>query len=134
MLLMGVLITRLVPPVVILVPIYVLWRNLNLLNTYSGMILAFLTFNLPFTIWMMHSFFIDLPVELEEAAMVDGCSRTQAFVRIVLPLVAPGLAATSVFLVLGSWNEFLFASVLTGGRTGMLAPAILSFITDKAIL
>ena len=83
---------------------------------------------------MMHSFFIDLPVELEEAAMVDGCSRTQAFVRIVLPLVAPGLAATSVFLVLGSWNEFLFASVLTGGRTGMLAPAILSFITDKAIL
>jgi multiple sugar transport system permease protein len=130
----GVLITRLIPPIVTLVPIYVLWRNLNLLNTYQGMILAFLIFNLPFTIWMMHSFFIELPVELEEAALVDGCSRTQALVRIVLPLAAPGLAATSVFLVLASWNEFLFASVLGGGNAQMLAPSILSFITDKAIL
>ncbi len=130
----GVLITRLIPPIVTLVPLYVLWRNLNLLNTHGGMILAFLIFNLPFTIWMMHSFFIELPVELEEAALVDGCSRTQALLRIVLPLAAPGLAATSVFLVLASWNEFLFASVLGGGDAQMLAPSILTFITDKAIL
>jgi len=130
----GVLITRLIPPIVTLVPLYVLWRNLNLLNTYGGMILAFLIFNLPFTIWMMHSFFVELPVELEEAALVDGCSRTQALLWIVLPLAAPGLAATSVFLMLGAWNEFLFASVLGGGNAQMLAPSILSFITDKAIL
>jgi len=130
----GVLITRLIPPIVTLVPIYVLWRNLDLLNSYLGMILAFLIFNLPFTIWMMHSFFIELPVELEEAALVDGCSRTQALIRIVLPLAAPGLAATAVFLVLGAWNEFLFASVLGGGDAQMLAPSILSYITDKAIL
>jgi multiple sugar transport system permease protein len=131
---LSVLVTRLIPPVVILVPIYILWRNLHLLNSHLGMIVAFLTFNLPFTIWMMHSFFVELPVELEEAAMVDGCSRTQALLKIVLPLAAPGLAATSVFLVLGSWNEFLFASVLGGGEARMLAPSILAFITDKAIL
>jgi len=130
----GVLVTRLIPPIVLLVPIYVLWRNLNLLNTYQGMILAFLLFNLPFAIWMMHSFFVDLPVELEEAALVDGCSRTQALWYIVLPLAAPGLAATSIFLVLGAWNEFLFASTLGGGDAQMLAPSILSYITDKAIL
>lgn len=132
--LIGILATRLIPPVVILVPIYILWRNLHLLNTYSGMILAFLTFNLPFTIWMMHSFFLDLPEELEDAAMVDGCSRTVALVRIVLPLAAPGLAATAVFVFLTSWNEFLFASVLAGGSVKTLAPTILSYITDKAIL
>lgn len=131
---LGVLVTRLIPPVVILVPIYILWRNLHLLNSHLGMIIAFLTFNLPFTIWMMHSFFVELPVELEEAAMVDGCSRTQALLRIVLPLAAPGLVATSVFLILGAWNEFLFASVLAGGDARMLAPSILSYITDKAIL
>ena len=130
----GILVTRLIPPVVILVPIYILWRNLHLLNSHLGMILAFLIFSLPFTIWMMHSFFLELPVELEQAAMVDGCSRTQALMRIVLPLAAPGLAATSVFLVLGAWNEFLFASVLAGGNARTLAPSILAFITDKAIL
>jgi multiple sugar transport system permease protein len=132
--LLGVLITRIIPPVVILVPIYILWGNMQLLNTHLGMILAFLTFNLPFTIWIMYSFFVELPVELEEAAMVDGCSRSQTLVRIVLPLAAPGLAATSVFLVLGAWNEFLFASVLAGGEARMLAPSILAYITDKAIL
>jgi len=132
--LLSVLVTRLIPPVVILVPIYILWRNMGLLNSHLGMILAFLTFNLPFTIWIMHSFFVELPVELEEAAMVDGCSRTQTLIKIVLPLAAPGLAATSVFLVLGAWNEFLFASVLAGGDARMLAPSILAYITDKAIL
>ncbi|HRW09953.1 MAG TPA: carbohydrate ABC transporter permease [Caldilineaceae bacterium] len=131
---LGVLVTRMIPPVVILVPIYVLWRNLHLLNSHLGMIFAFLTFNLPFTIWMMHSFFVELPVELEEAALVDGCSRTQALIKIVLPLAAPGLVATSVFLMLGAWNEFLFASVLAGGEARMLAPSILAYITDKAIL
>ena len=130
----GILVTRLIPPVVILVPIYVLWRSLHLLHTHVGMILAYLTFNLPFTIWMMHGFFSDIPVELEQAAMVDGCSRLQALVKIVLPLSAPGLAATSVFAILNAWNEFLFASVLAGERVRTLAPSILAFITDKAIL
>ena len=130
----GILITRLIPPVVILVPIYVLWRSLHLLDTHIGLIIAYLTFNLPFTIWMMYGFFVDLPAELEEAAMVDGCTRIQAFIKILLPLAAPGLAVTAVFLILGAWNDFLFSSVLAGATAKTLSPSILHFITDKAIL
>jgi multiple sugar transport system permease protein len=130
----GILITRLIPPVVILVPIYVIWRSLHLLDTHLGLIIAYMTFNLPFTIWMMYGFFVDLPAELEEAAMVDGCTRIEAFVRILLPLAAPGLAVTAVFLILGAWNDFLFSSVLAGDTAKTLSPSILHFITDKAIL
>jgi multiple sugar transport system permease protein len=130
----GTLITRLIPPVVVLVPTYVLWRSLHLLDTHIGLILAYLTFSLPFTMWMMYGFFVDLPEELEEAALVDGCSRIQAFVRIVLPLATPGLAVTAVFVILGAWNDFLFSSVLARDAAKTLSPSILHFITDKAIL
>jgi len=130
----GILITRLIPPVVILVPLYVLWRSLHLLDTHIGLIIAYMTFNLPFTIWMMYGFFVDLPSELEEAAMVDGCTRLQAFIKILLPLAAPGLAVTAVFLILAAWNDFLFSSVLVGETAKTLSPSILNFITDKAIL
>ncbi len=130
----GILITRLIPPVVILVPIYVMWRSLHLLDKHIGLIIAYMIFNLPFTIWMMYGFFVDLPAELEEAAMVDGCTRMQAFIKILLPLAAPGLAVTAVFLILGAWNDFLFSSVLAGQTAKTLSPMILHYITDKAIL
>ena len=130
----ATLITRLIPPICTLVPIYVLWRSLKLLDTHIGLMLAYLTFSLPFTIWMMYSFFVELPEDLEEAAMVDGCGRVQALIRIVLPLVSPGLAATAVFLILGAWNDFLFSSVLVRDTAKTMSPAILHFITDKAIL
>ena len=83
---------------------------------------------------MMYGFFVDLPAELEEAAMVDGCTRIHAFIKILLPLAAPGLAVTAVFLILGAWNDFLFSSVLAGATAKTLSPSILHFITDKAIL
>lgn len=130
----ATLVTRLIPPVVILVPIFVMWRSLKLLDTHFGLMVAYLTFSLPFTIWMMYSFFLELPVDLEEAALVDGCSRVQGLVKIVLPLVSPGLAATAVFLILGAWNDFLFSSILVRSTAKTLSPAILHFITDKAIL
>jgi multiple sugar transport system permease protein len=128
------MLTRLVPPVVLIIPIYVLWRNLDLLDTHLGLILAYLTFALPFVIWMMRGFLLDIPIELEEAAMIDGGSRFQALYKVVLPLAAPGLAATAIFIILIAWNDFLFALVLTSGNARTVTPYIGGFITDKAVL
>jgi multiple sugar transport system permease protein len=133
-LLVGVMLTRLVPPVVLIIPIYIVWRNLNLLDTHLGMMLAYLTINLPFVIWMMRGFLLDIPIELEEAALIDGASRLQALWRVVLPLAAPGLAATAIFTILLAWNDFLFSLVLTSGEARTVTPYIGGFITDKAIL
>jgi multiple sugar transport system permease protein len=132
--LMGLILTRLVPPITIVIPVYVLLRNVHLLDTYTGMILVYLAFNLPFTIWIMRGFFLDLPAELEEASLVDGSSRYGAFWRIALPLSAPGLATTAIFSIIFAWNEFLFASILTTNHARTITPTISNFITDKAIL
>jgi multiple sugar transport system permease protein len=133
-LLVGVMLTRLVPPIVLVIPIYVLWREFGLLDTHLGLILAYLTINLPFVIWMMRGFLLDIPVELEEAALIDGASRFGALWRIVLPLAAPGIAATAIFTILLAWNDFLFALILTSGEARTATPYIGGFITDKAIL
>jgi multiple sugar transport system permease protein len=132
--LIGVMVTRLVPPVVLIIPIYVIWRNFELLDTHAGLILAYLTFALPFVIWMMRGFLLDIPIELEEAAMIDGASRLQALFRVVLPLAAPGLAATAIFVILLAWNDFFYALILTSGNARTVTPYIGGFITDKAIL
>ena len=128
------MLTRLVPPVVLIIPIYILWRNFDLLDTHVGLILAYLTFALPFVIWMMRGFLLDIPIELEEAAMIDGASRFQALLRVVLPLAAPGLAATAIFVILLAWNDFFFALMLTSGNARTVTPYIGGFITDKAVL
>lgn len=130
----GLILTRLVPPITVVVPIYILMRRFHLLDTYQGLILVYLAFNLPFTIWIMRGFFLDIPAELEEASLVDGSSRYGAFVRIALPLVASGLATTAIFSIIFSWNEFLFASILTTEKARTITPPIATFITDKAIL
>jgi multiple sugar transport system permease protein len=132
--LLSILFVRMVPAVVLVIPIYTLWRSLGLLDTQQGLILAYLSFNLPFVIWMMRGFFVDIPVEIEEAALIDGCSRLSALVRVILPLAAPGIAATSIFALLLGWNEFLFAVLLTADRAKTLTPAILNYVTDRAIL
>ena len=132
--LLSIIFIRMIPPIVMVVPFYVLWREAGLMDTHVGLIVAYLSFNLPFTIWMMRGFFVDIPVELEESAMVDGASRLVALTRIVLPLAAPGMAATAIFALLLSWNEFLFAVLLTADNAKTLSPSILSYLTDKAIL
>jgi multiple sugar transport system permease protein len=132
--LIGIMLSRLVPPVVLIIPIYIVWRNLNLLDTHLGLMLAYLTINLPFVIWMMRGFLLDIPIELEEAALIDGASRLQALRLVVLPLAAPGLAATSIFTILLAWNDFLYSLVLTSGEARTVTPYIGGFITDKAIL
>lgn len=132
--LIGMFLTRLIPPIAILVPLYLIWRNLNLIDTQVALIITYLTFSLPFVTWLMRGFLLDIPVDLEEAAMTDGCSRLSALWRVILPLAAPGLATTAIFALIGAWNEFLFAVILTTENAKTLSPAILEFITDKAIL
>jgi multiple sugar transport system permease protein len=108
-----ILSTRMMPPIVTIIPLYLAFNYLNMLNTKPAVVIAYTAFNLPFATWMMKSYFQDLPVELEEAAMVDGDTRWGAFLRVALPLARPGLAATAIFCLITSWNEFLLALILT---------------------
>ena len=100
------------PQAGLIIPLYVVLAPLHQVNTLTGVILVYLTFALPFCVWTLRGFIIGIPKELEEAAMVDGSTRLGAFVRILLPLVAPGLVATSVFAFITSWNEYIFANIL----------------------
>jgi len=109
----SLLIVRLLPPIVIIIPIFLVAQRLGLLNKQLSLIVVYATFNVTIVVWMMESFFREIPVDLEEAAMVDGDTRFTAFRRIVLPLAAPGLVATGIFAVITTYNEFLFALVLT---------------------
>jgi multiple sugar transport system permease protein len=119
---MWILSTRMFPAIVTALPLFLIMRDLRLLNTLLSLIIVYTGFNLPFVVWMMRGFFAELPRELEEAAMVDGDSRLGALWRVVLPLAAPGLAATAVFCLIVSWNEFLFALVLTQTDAAMTLP------------
>ncbi len=119
---LWILSTRMFPPIVTAIPLFLLMRDVRLLNTLSALVIVYTAFNLPFVVWMMRGFFQELPRELEEAAMMDGDSRMGALVRVVLPLVAPGLAATAVFCLIISWNEFLFALILSQTEAAMTLP------------
>jgi multiple sugar transport system permease protein len=119
---LWILSTRMFPAIVTAVPLFLIMRAVWLVNTRLSLIIVYTSLNLPFVVWMMRGFFAEVPRDLEEAAMVDGDSRMGAFWRIVLPLVAPGLAATAVFCLIVSWNEFLFALVLTQTDDAMTLP------------
>jgi multiple sugar transport system permease protein len=127
------LLPQVTPAVAILVPMFVMFNSLNLTGTYLGIILAHLTLTLPFAIWMMTGFFEDSPIELEESAMIDGCTRLGALIKVVLPVLGPGIAATAALGFITSWNEFLFSSMLTGRDTRTLSVAITSFLTNRAL-
>jgi multiple sugar transport system permease protein len=117
-----ILSTRMMPPIVTVIPLFIFFGFFNLLNTRTAVVIAYTAFNLPFVTWMMKSYFQDLPVELEEAAMVDGDTRWGAFIHIALPLARPGLAATAIFSMILSWNEFLLALVLTQTEQSQTLP------------
>ncbi|HSB10799.1 MAG TPA: carbohydrate ABC transporter permease [Blastocatellia bacterium] len=119
---LWILSTRMFPPIVTAVPLFLMMRDLRLINTITALVTVYTALNLPFVVWMMRGFFRELPRELEEAAMVDGDSRFGALRRVVLPLVTPGLAATAVFCLIVSWNEFLLALVLTQTDASMTLP------------
>jgi len=111
--LFTILFFRLLPPVAVIVPLYVMMRNLHLLDTQLALILTYTALNIPFAVWMMRGFLIEVPMEIEEAALVDGCNRFSAFSRVVVPLALPGFVATSIYSFLLSWNDFLLAFFLT---------------------
>ncbi len=123
-----ILATRLGPPVAYALPMYLIFNQLGLINTYAGVIMAHATFNLVLVVWMMRSFFDDVPREIEEAAYLDGCGHFRVLWRITLPMTFPGLVAVSIFVLIFSWNELLFALILTGGETRPLTVVIPSLV------
>jgi multiple sugar transport system permease protein len=124
---------RMMPPVAAIIPIYILMKNLRLLDTPWCLVITYLTFNLPFVVWMMKGFFEEIPREIEESALIDGCSDFSVFFRIALPLVAPGLAATAIMVFIFSWNEFLFALILTGTKAVTLPVGIIGYMKETGI-
>ena len=110
--LIGVLVTQMFPMVVLLIPLYILYLKAHLLNTWIGLVLAYTSFALPFGVWMIKGFIDSVPVEMEEAAMIDGCSRMGAMIRVVLPGATPGIVATGIFAFLDAWNNLLFPLTL----------------------
>jgi multiple sugar transport system permease protein len=108
------LFTRFIPPVAVLVPFFVLISFLGLYDTHIALILAHISVLVPYVVFVMYGFFVSLPLEIEEAAIVDGCSMMQVFIKIVLPLSFPGLVAATIFAAITSWNDFIYALIITG--------------------
>lgn len=131
-LLFWIISTRMAPIVAVTVPLYAIFRSLDLVGTLPGLILAFTTFNLPFAIWILKGFFENVPYALEEAAQVDGCTRFQAFVSII-PLVAPGIGAFIVLCILFAWNDFLFATIIGSGGAKTLPAATRELVQPQNI-
>ena len=125
--LLAMMTVQAVPAIALAVPLFVLLRGMGLFDTRIGLILTYTAFILPLVIWMMVSFFNSIPVNLEKAARVDGCSRIGIFRRVVLPLSGPGFTATAIFAFITAWSDFFLAKVLTGTKTPMLPVTTASF-------
>jgi multiple sugar transport system permease protein len=133
MLAIWILLFHMIPGATIVGPFYTLFRSLGLYDTLPGVILAHLVLNLPLGIWIVQSFVAEMPVELEEAAHIDGCSNFGTFLRIVVPLVAPGLAAVAILTFVFSWNEFMFALNLTSTNAATIPVGIAKFAQQYEI-
>ena len=132
-LLLFVLATRMAPPVALAIPFYLIYARVGLLDTYVGLIVAYLSFNLSFYVWVLWSFCRELPVELEEAARADGYPRAHVLIRVVLPLLRPGIIATAVLCFIFAWNEFLYAFLLGGKTIETLPVAVPKLITSQGV-
>ena len=124
-----VLATQMLPPVGLIIPYYLILQKIGGLDTYSGLAVIYLTFSLPFAIWLMVSYFDDVPQEMEEAALLDRAGRLRALWYVILPQVRGGIAVTTIFVFLNAWNEFLFAVVLGGNRVRPVTVAMYNFIS-----
>lgn len=125
--LMGLLVIRMFPHILLLIPFFIVARSLSMIDTYPAMIAAMVAINQPFTVWLMRSFFLEIPRELDEAATIDGCNAWTTFTKVILPLAKPGIVVTSLFSLLLAYNEFLFALILTGSSTKTLPVAIAEY-------
>ena len=124
-----VLATQMLPPVGLIIPYYLVLQKIGMLDSYSGLTAIYLTFSLPFAVWLMVSYFEDIPFEMEEAALLDRAGRLRALWYVILPQVRGGIAVTTVFVFLNAWNEFLFAVVLGGNRVRPVTVAMFNFIS-----
>ncbi len=127
------LLLRTVPLAVLAVPVFMIWNQAGLINSLPGLILLYVAVNLPFAIWLLYGFILQVPIELEEAAAIDGCGPIQVFWKVVLPLIKPGIAAASIFTFRIAWNEFILALVLTDRATRTLPVAASLYITDIGV-
>jgi multiple sugar transport system permease protein len=127
---LGMLLVYMLPSIVLLVPLLVIFRTLGMINTYQSLILAETTHAVPFAVWLLTGYFAALPRELEESALVDGCTPFQALLRIVLPLSVPGIVAAGLFVFIASWNNFLFAYMFTSGEDVRTLPVVTRFFVQ----
>jgi len=124
-----VLATQMLPPVGLIIPYYLVLQRLGLLDSFTGMSAIYLTFSLPFAIWLMVSYFEDVPLEMEEAALLDRAGRIRTLLYVILPQVRGGIAVTTIFVFLNAWNEFLFAVVLGGNKVRLVTVAMFDFVS-----
>ncbi len=122
------LLSRMVPPVIFIIPLFLFFHRLRLIDTYQGLTLAYLTGLLPFTVWMSASYFQDVPIELEEAARIDGAGRTRTFLEVVLPLARPGILTVGLLIAIAAWSEYFIPLILAGIKTTPATVGLVNFI------
>ncbi|MFX3632425.1 MAG: carbohydrate ABC transporter permease [Candidatus Pristimantibacillus sp.] len=128
-----ILVARIIPGITFLIPWFILFSQLKLVDTYAALILSHMLVGLPFIIWIMISFFDGLPMEIEEAGLIDGCTRHQVFMRVILPISGPGIITASLLSFIFSWNNFMFSIILAGDKTKPLPVAVFNFMSYSEI-
>ena len=128
---LSILVSYMLPPISIAIPIYILLSKLKILDNIGSLVFVYCSFDLPLVVWFMKEFFDEIPVELEEAGLIDGCSRLKCFWKIVMPLSAPGLASTAIFIFIISWNEFFFALLYTTTLASKTLPVLVGEFSSK---
>jgi multiple sugar transport system permease protein len=130
---LWLILARMVPPMGFILPLYIIFRYFHMLDTYTALILTQMTITLPFGAWLMMGFFRQIPLEVEECGLIDGCSRLQVLTLISVPLAIPGIVTSSIFTFIYTWNEFLVALILTGSKTRTAPIFIQSFLSDSGL-
>jgi len=125
---------RMIPPIAIVFPVFLLFAMLGWVDTYHGLILLYTAFNLPYVIWMMRGYFEDVPIELEESALIDGCTRWQALVKVILPIARNGILATAVFTFIFAWNDYIFALVLTRTEVATFTVQVMGYFGAQSTI
>ncbi len=132
-LLLQFLVINMFPVVLLLIPLFVIMSRTGLMDTYFALVFAYATFTIPFSTWMMTSFFNAIPRELDEQAQIDGCTQLAAMMRVIVPIAMPGITATGIYIFITGWNEFVFASVLTGSRVTTIPIALQNMVGEFQI-
>ena len=125
---------RMIPPIAIVFPIFLLYAMLGWVDSFHGLILLYIAFNLPYVVWMMRGYFEDVPIELEESALIDGCTRWQALTKVVLPVARNGIFATAVFAFIFAWNDYIFALVLTRSEVTTFTVQVMSYFGAQSTI